>query len=140
MGSLCADVVVTYNRKELLAENIAALLAQSYHDHDILIIDNASTDGTKEMLIENYSYNKTLNVIRMKKNIGGAGGFFTGIKQAMKDTCDYLWIMDDDTVPTKDCLKELIDAKRFIENKHEDPAYFASAVYGENGEYMFRIS
>ena len=43
-------VVVTYNRKELLEENIKALLNQSYENLDILIIDNASTDGTEEVV------------------------------------------------------------------------------------------
>ena len=45
-------VVVTYNRKKLLKENLNALLNQSYKDFDILLIDNASTDGTKEYVKE----------------------------------------------------------------------------------------
>ena len=43
-------IVVTYNRKELLRENIEALLSQENAELDILIIDNASTDGTEEMV------------------------------------------------------------------------------------------
>lgn len=41
-----AAVVVTYNRKELLAQCIKALLGQQNAVCDILIVDNASTDGT----------------------------------------------------------------------------------------------
>ena len=48
-----AVIVVTYNRKELLIENINALLKQTYKNLDILVIDNHSTDGTK-MAIQSY--------------------------------------------------------------------------------------
>ena len=50
-------LVVTYNRKNLLKENIEALLAQKYSEFDILIVDNASTDGTKEFM-DSYKENK----------------------------------------------------------------------------------
>ena len=45
-------VVVTYNRKELLKEAIEALLNQEYNNCDVLIVDNASTDGTREYIDE----------------------------------------------------------------------------------------
>ena len=45
-----AAVVVTFNRKEYLVKNIEALLAQVNASMDILIIDNASTDGTEETI------------------------------------------------------------------------------------------
>ena len=45
-----AAVIVTYNRKELLEENIKALLDQSEKLNKIFIIDNNSTDGTKSYL------------------------------------------------------------------------------------------
>ena len=43
-------IIVTYNRKELLKESIEALLQQTYKNFDILVIDNASTDGTYETI------------------------------------------------------------------------------------------
>ena len=51
-----AAIVVTYNRKKLLLENIKALLAQTYRNLDILIIDNCSTDGTKDAIQEYIDY------------------------------------------------------------------------------------
>ena len=70
-----AAVVVTYNRKDLLLKNIEALTAQTRKDLlDILIIDNASTDGTKGQL---KSYIDTNRIIyeNTGANLGGAGGF-----------------------------------------------------------------
>lgn len=43
----------------------------------------------------------------MNKNIGGAGGFNRGIKEAMKLNPDWVWIMDDDAEPQKNCLENL---------------------------------
>ena len=67
-------LVVTYNRKALLKENIEALLAQDYSNFDILIVDNASTDGTKEFM-EKYKENKRIKYENTGANLGGAGGF-----------------------------------------------------------------
>lgn len=90
-------VVVTYNRKELLNECIRALLKQSYKNNEILIIDNASTDGTKEA-IEKYVDNKKVFYINTGKNLGGAGGFNYGVREALKRKSDYVWLLDDDTI------------------------------------------
>lgn len=120
----CADVIVTYNRKALLRENIEALTNQSYKKHDILIVDNASTDGTKEM-IEKLGVNN-LKYYNTGKNLGGAGGFAYGMKIAMEGGYDYAWIMDDDSVPDKNALESLVNKAEII---NDEFSFFASLVY-----------
>lgn len=95
MKKICA-VVVTYNRKELLIRNIESLLRQTY-PLDILIYDNASTDGTYDFLKDKGFIDRN-NIIYIKgeKNLGGAGGFCNGEKEAIKRGYDFLWLMDDD--------------------------------------------
>lgn len=102
--NIVAAIVVTYNRKELLEKCIEKLQAQT-KKMDILIIDNASTDGTEALFdkeIENIYYYNT------GSNLGGAGGFSYGIKKAVEQGYDYLWILDDDTLPTPTALEELL--------------------------------
>lgn len=102
--NIVAAIVVTYNRKALLARCIEKLQAQT-KTLDILIIDNASTDGTASLFenkIENIYYYNT------GSNLGGAGGFSYGIKKAVEQGYDYLWILDDDTLPTPTALEELL--------------------------------
>ena len=104
-----AAVVVTYNRKDLLLECIASLRDQTYRDLAILIVDNASTDGTKDALsplIEDGAifYENT------GANLGGAGGFEYGVRKAVEAGYEYLWIMDDDSIPEKTALEELVKA------------------------------
>lgn len=108
MNNKVAAVVVTYNRKQLLQKNIKALLAQTYKKFlDILIIDNASTDSTKES-IQHYIDNKDVIYINTGKNLGGAGGFNFGMRKAVELNYKFMWIMDDDTVPTPTALEELL--------------------------------
>ena len=99
-------VVVTYNRLSLLQENILALKQQTFPLHKIFIINNCSTDGTHEFL-DSLSSDFQMEIIHLPENKGGAWGFYEGIKQAVLAGCDYVWIMDDDTIPTKNALEEL---------------------------------
>lgn len=128
-------VVVTYNRKILLKECIDAILNQTKPITKLIIIDNNSTDGTYEMLEnENYLNNNKVFCKRLEKNIGGAGGFHEGIKEAIKHQADWVWIMDDDTIPNTDCLEKILVAKEKTNNKKV--SFFASSIYGEHGEFM----
>lgn len=101
-----AAVVVTYNRKDLLCKCIKALEEQSRPLDAIFIINNNSTDGTKEWL----DTQKHLITIH-QDNVGGAGGFYRGIKEAHKAGFDLIWAMDDDVSPTFNCLEELLKCR-----------------------------
>jgi GT2 family glycosyltransferase len=124
-------IVVTYNRIELLKECLLSLEGQTYPVQKIIIVDNCSTDGTKEFL-HSLPKSKFL-IIHLKKNTGGSGGFYIGCKYAIKEKCDWVWAMDDDTIPEADALKELISAKNILNSK---VSFLASTVYGPNGEPM----
>lgn len=97
-----AAIVVTYNRLELLKKCIFSLENQSKKLDEIIIINNGSNDGTFEWLKEK----KNIRVIT-QDNLGGAGGFNTGLKYAYNEGFDWFWIMDDDGLPSEDCLEKL---------------------------------
>jgi GT2 family glycosyltransferase len=73
-------------------------------DH-ILVINNASTDGTREMLRTQFP---SLEVLTLPENRGGAGGFHAGIKAAYEAGYDWVWVMDDDVEPHQDCLETML--------------------------------
>lgn len=102
-----AAIVVTFNRKELLKENIKCLLEQNNENLDILIIDNNSTDGTYEYISD---FMDKIHYYNTGENLGGAGGFSFGIKKAVEEKYDYLWIMDDDCMPTNNALNAFLEA------------------------------
>lgn len=97
---MIAAVIVTYNRKLLLAENISMLLKQTRPIDKIFIIDNCSTDGTFDFLTEKGWIDSPQFVyIKTESNIGGAGGFYTGTKAAYEAGADWIIQMDDDGRP-----------------------------------------
>lgn len=99
-----AGVVVTYNRKDELVKNIEMILQQRSAVEMYYIVDNCSTDGTKEQLNKRgfLSPNNKIKYIRLKENIGGAGGFYIGVKAAFEDGFDCICMMDDDGRPWND--------------------------------------
>lgn len=103
MANKILAVVVTYNRLELLKRCIISLTNQTYTNFDILIVNNGSTDGTKEWI-------DTLsdNIIKIhQENRGGAGGFHMGQKFGYDNGYDWIWMMNDDGVPTNNQLEVL---------------------------------
>lgn len=129
MKNKVAAVVVTYNRKDLLQECIAKLLGQENALCDIWIIDNASTDGTKEMVQSEYSIPQVIYQ-NTGANLGGAGGFEYGIKKAVEAGYEYIWIMDDDTLPEKTALHELFIADKALNGEW---GFLSSVAYWTDG-------
>lgn len=109
-------MVVTYNRLPLLRQCLAALTSQTALGLTIFLIDNASTDGTAEavaaMTQPNLVYRNT------GKNLGGAGGFAYGVREAALAGYDALWLMDDDTLPTPTALAEFLQADRDLHGRY----------------------
>lgn len=105
-------VVVTYNRLAFLKECIAALLQQTEKVAHIIVVDNHSAQETQDYLT---SLGTKIDYLRLEQNIGGAGGFYSGIKYFAKKTQDdFVWVMDDDTIPAPDALKQLVAAAKIV--------------------------
>ena len=97
-------VVVTYNRQFLLAQCISALKNQTRKIDKILVINNGSTDNTEAWLRSQ----PDIDFIT-QENVGGAGGFYTGIKTGYERKYNWIWLMDDDGYPKEDALEKLLE-------------------------------
>ena len=104
----CCAVVVTFNRKELLLECLNGLLAQTAPLDHIVVIDNNSSDGTKELMHKYFSDSNQITYINLNDNLGGAGGFHYGVKWAFENRYTWFWLMDDDVEPEIDCLEKML--------------------------------
>lgn len=101
-------VVVTYNRETLLQECLDGLAAQERRPDAVVVIDNASTDASGEVAD---AHPLAADVVHLRRNVGGAGGFAAGIARALvRHDADWVWLMDDDTVPRPGALGELLRA------------------------------
>lgn len=109
MNQHVATIVVTFNREPLLRKALAAHAAQTSQPTTLLIVDNASTDGTREMLSAEGWLDRTgVELLALPENTGGAGGFGAGLKRAIDDGAEWIWMMDDDAEPHPTALEELM--------------------------------
>jgi rhamnopyranosyl-N-acetylglucosaminyl-diphospho-decaprenol beta-1,3/1,4-galactofuranosyltransferase len=113
-GSRVAAVVVTHNRLGLL-QRLVERLDEVPGLSEVLVVDNASTDGTGEWLTgladrdpgEEHPLTPVLGRTLLE-NGGGAGGFHDGVAWAVERGADLVWLMDDDGLPDHDCLARLL--------------------------------
>ena len=103
---VCA-VVVTHDRRELLRRCLAALGEQTAPLDHVLVVDNASVDGTGDMVREEFP---DAELVRLDHNAGGAGGFHEGMHRAHATGAEWIWLMDDDTIASETALEELLRA------------------------------
>ena len=98
-------VIVTFNNDVVLKELIGDLLSQTCLPDEIIVIDNASTDDTFQIISDNFP---RVGYISLSENEGSAGGYYEGIKAAVENKSDLIWTLDDDVRVDKNSLEELI--------------------------------
>ncbi|RIH82798.1 Galactofuranosyltransferase GlfT1 [Meiothermus luteus] len=106
MSPTILALVVTHNRKNLLKECLNCLLGQNHPVDRILVIDNASTDGTQGMVAQQFPQ---VEYVRLSENLGAAGGFHHGLAIARELDYDWIWLLDDDAHPKPDSLQKLVN-------------------------------
>ncbi len=99
--------MVTFNRRVLLEGCLAALAAQTHVPERVIVVDNASTDGTADWVRAEHP---GVELLALAENQGGAGGFHEGLKAAHASGAEWAWLMDDDTIAQPDALAALLAA------------------------------
>lgn len=127
-------VILTYNRKDLLERCLDAVQAQTYRCDSVIVVDNASSDGTQQMLREAGSRYPNLKVYQLSRNIGASGGFSAGFRLAYQDGADFVWMMDDDVIPRPDALQRLLEADERLERQGIERAFLLSTAFTESGQ------
>lgn len=105
MATVCA-LVLTRDRRNLLDECLRSLAAQTHPVSELVVFDNASSDGTADWL-RGLDF-PGLRVERSEANLGGAGGYAELVRLGIQTDADWLWLMDDDAEPRPDALARLL--------------------------------
>ncbi len=100
-------VVLTWNGKDDTLECLRSLRDVTYSNFKILVVDNASADGTAAAVIEEFP---DVEVVINKSNLRFAGGNNVGIQKALDHGAKYIMLLNNDTVVEKNFLNNLLDA------------------------------
>ena len=90
--------VLTRNRRDLLRRAIAGVIEQTRAVDEVIVVDNQSSDGTLEMLADDFP---EVHVVALAENRGATGGFYEAIKAAHMAGADWVWLLDDDSIVWK---------------------------------------
>lgn len=119
-----AVVIVTYNRLRLLNECVERVLSQSYPVENIVVVNNNSSDGTKEYL-DKFISDSRFHIYNSEINNGGAWGFYKGIEISQNCNCDYILLIDDDAIIENNFFEVM---EEYV-NKHSTYDAYSSTVY-----------
>ena len=99
-------IIVGYNSLKYLDDCLSSLFESSYKNFEVIFVDNNSKDSSMSFIKKAFS---TVEIIESKKNLGFAGGNNLGIKKALKNKSEYIFLLNPDTIIDKDCLEKLIN-------------------------------
>jgi GT2 family glycosyltransferase len=117
-------IVLSYNARENLKRLISALLCQTYSLSEIIVVDNASSDGTVQMLKEEFPQ---ITLLANLSNLGVGAGYTKGMKYAFEKGADWIWLLDGDSFPDKTALEELISTFEKIKYVYSQIGILASS-------------
>ncbi len=102
------SIVVTHNRINFLKKCLSSIKKQTYPVKKIIVVDNCSTDGTRDYLKKLYKKDKTFQIIFNKDDLGMANAINLALMTIMAEDWDYVWITDDDDFLEKIALKLIL--------------------------------
>jgi len=118
-------IIVSYNSKEYLSDCLDSIFDSTYHKFKIYLVDNASADGSCKFVKSKFP---KVEVIESGGNLGFAAGNNIGIKKALSDSCNFVFLLNPDTIIQKDCLEKLL-------NNHTDKTILQPLILiHENGK------
>ena len=118
----------TFNDEDVIERSLEAVSNQTHPVQEILVVDNASTDGTLRKIAS-----KPATLIRHSKNLGTSGAVVTGMQYAIDHGYDWIWIFDADSAPHKDSLAKLLELYDSLVPEVQERVWLMSSLHAEHG-------
>jgi GT2 family glycosyltransferase len=114
----------TFNDADIIDQTIEAVRQQTRPVDQILLVDNASSDGTLERPSIRHAV-----VLRLPENRGTSGAVYSGISYALAHDYDWVWVFDADSAPEPDALEKLLDLYAGWPRAAQDETAFLACLY-----------
>ncbi|MBK7893381.1 MAG: glycosyltransferase family 2 protein [Anaerolineaceae bacterium] len=105
MKSVCV-IVTAWNQVDKTIPCLASILAQTYQNLLVLLVNNNSEDDTVEQVSKNFPM---VEILDLPKNLGPTGGYNAGFRRALSKKFDYIFLLNNDTLLASDCVEKLVD-------------------------------
>lgn len=125
MNYYVSVVIISFNTKEYIRECLESVFTQDFSNFEVIIVDNASTDGTIDVINEYVSNKDNVKFIKNGENLGGASAGNIGITNA---TGEYVFIMDSDDIMPAGTLSSLYNLAK--KNNSDIVVGRAKSIYG----------
>ena len=130
-----ATVTVSYNGARIIERHLAALQRQSYKISEIIVVNNASTDGLPELLAAKFP---EITVLNLPENRGVGGALSAGLDYAATTKkYDWVWLFDDDSIPGENTLKLLLAGLQHFNGNSNNLAILAPVCQDEMTQMSF---
>jgi hypothetical protein len=107
MSKLVYIVILNWNGWRDTIDCIDSCQKLSYPRFRILVVDNGSTDDSESRIRERFP---EIEILQTGSNLGFAGGNNVGIRHALTEGADYVWLLNNDTVVDPEALGEMVRA------------------------------
>ncbi len=98
-------VILNTNRRDDTLACLASLAKSTYPNRHTIVLDNASTDGSVAAIRQAFP---AVEIIELQENLGYAGNNNVGIRAAMAQNADWVFVLNEDTILAPNCLSELV--------------------------------
>jgi hypothetical protein len=116
-------VICNFNKKDFVLQCIHSVKESVEQNFDIYVVDNASTDGSVEAIRKEFG--DSVNILENTENLGGSGGFNTGLRVVLNKGYEYFMCLDDDAQVDENAIHVLYE---YME-KNPDVGMAGSRVY-----------
>ena len=122
---------MAFNGADALPRHLESLKQQTRTINEIVVVDNASVDGTSALLGSEYP---SVTVLALTQNCGVGGGLSAGLDYAaLQKKHDWVWIFDQDSVPELDALERLIEGLSHLDDRQNAAVLAPVCVHPETG-------
>ena len=122
MSDLVSVIILNWNGKNYIRSCLDKVLLQNYSNMEIIVVDNASDDGSAELIRRSYP---SVDLVENKQNLGFGGGNNIGIRRAKGD---YVLILNNDAELDEGCIRAMREAL----DRHPECGGCASKIYFKN--------